>query len=361
MKKNDTELFLPVNEQETANVMEQNFIDAGKTANISRVISPTDDAESMLYAKMLYSVGTNQLTSINTRSNKPIIDPITGNATIEQGTLRVFTDGYKDLKGYRISTHKLLDICQMILSRQNQHKKTDVINQTVAISIDDYMALCGIPLTKPSRDKTRRKVSEDLMTLFHTAIEWTEHSNGKDRDFAKMRICESVSIKKGIITFEFTQAAARSLVNSYIMQYPLQLLQVDERNPNLYHMGKKLFQYHSMDNNIKHGTYNIISVKALLAACPDIPTYDNVHTSGRQLEQRIMQPFTATLDALDFIKWEFCNAKKAPLTDEQIEQLDYNTFINLYVYFVAKGNPNAERIQKLTSSDRGNRADKRGK
>lgn len=33
------------------------------------------------------------------------------------------------------------------------------------------------------------------------------------------------------------------------------------------------------------------------------------------------------------IRWEYSNSKKTPLTDEQLLEMDYHTFINLYVKF----------------------------
>lgn len=68
----------------------------------------------------------NQLTNISTRSNPPIVDAITGNATIEQGTLKVFIDSYNELTGgLRTSTHKLLDACTIALTQQNNYRGKD--------------------------------------------------------------------------------------------------------------------------------------------------------------------------------------------------------------------------------------------
>lgn len=201
------------------------------------------------------------------------------------------------------------------------------------------MTLCGIPLTKSSKDKTRRRVKEDLETLFHMSLEWTESSGKKTKDFAKMRICDKVAIVRGNINFNFSKDMARYLTDAYIMQYPMELLKVDERNSNLYPLGRKLLLHYSINNNRKKGTSNIISVKALLEVCPDIPTYEKVMSEGRQLNQRIRIPLEKALDALKFINWEYSNSKGVPLTEEQILSTDYKTFEKLYIKFNVIGFP----------------------
>ena len=127
---------------------------------ISPSITPIGTAEPKRFTAMLNGTATNQLTNISTRSNPPIIDAITGNATIEQGTLKVFIDSYSELTGgLRTSTHKLLDACTIALTRQNNYRgKDEKLNPLVTIPLEQFMELCGIPLTKPSKDKTRRKV-----------------------------------------------------------------------------------------------------------------------------------------------------------------------------------------------------------
>lgn len=292
------------------------------------------------YIAMLNGTATNQLTNINTNAIPPTIDIITGNATIEQGTLKVFIDKYSELKGVRTSTLKLLDTCTMYLTKQNTYRgNNEKINTNIVIPLEQYMSLCGIPLTKSSKDKTRRKVKEDLETLFHMSLEWTESSGKKTKDFSKMRICDKIAIVRGNITFNFSKDMARYLTDAYIMQYPMELLKVDERNSNLYPLGRKLLLHYSINNNRKKGTSNIISVKALLKICPDIPTYENVMSEGRQLDQRIKNPLEKALDALKFINWEYSNSKGVPLTEEQILSTDYKTFEKLYIKFKVIGFP----------------------
>ena len=48
---------------------------------------------------MLNGMATNQLTNISVHSNPPVIDAITGNTSIERGSLKVFINIYSDING----------------------------------------------------------------------------------------------------------------------------------------------------------------------------------------------------------------------------------------------------------------------
>ena len=316
--------------------------DEEKKDRVAPHITATDTAEPKLFTAMLNGTATNQLTNISTRSTPPKFDAYTKTATIEQGTLKVFIDSYNELTGgLRTSTHKLLDACTLALTQQNNYRgKDSELNPCVTIPLERFMELCGIPLTKPSKDKTRRKVKEDLETLYHISLEWTETSGNKTKDFAKMRVCDKIALVRGNILFSFSVDMARYLTNSYLMQYPIELLKVDERNPNNYHIGKKLLLHNSIDNNKRKGTANILSVKSLLEVCPDIPTYEQVLATDRALDRRIKVPFETALNSLSsFIIWEYCNSKGVPLTEEQLQATDYSTFIKLYIKFDVLGVP----------------------
>lgn len=339
-----------VNKEKTSSTKKKR---SKKTSKLDKIVHDAQQkALSESYIAMLNGTATNQLTNINTNATAPTIDIITGNATIEQGTLKVFIDKYSELKGVRTSTLKLLDACTMYLTKQNTYRgNNEKINTNITIPLEQYMTLCGIPLTKSSKDKTRRKVKEDLETLFHMSLEWTESSGKKIKDFAKMRMCDKIAIVRGNINFNFSKDMARYLTDAYIMQYPMELLKVDERNSNLYPLGRKLLLHYSINNNRKKGTSNIISVKALLEVCPDIPTYENVMSEGRQLDQRIKNPLQKALDALKFINWEYSNSKGIPLTEEQLLSIDYKTFEKLYIKFNVIGFP--VEIAKLESETKG--------
>lgn len=311
-------------------------------ADLLRVsIKPQEKEIIAPFAPMLQGQGTNQLSTINSKG--AAINAITGEATIEKGTLKVFIDKYNELTApLRPSTHKLLDICTIALTQQNNYKDSSgTLNTTVNIPLERYMDLCGKPLTKSAKNKARARVQEDLNTLYNISLEWTENTGrkGKDgkkqppKDFAKMRICTAAAFKKGNIILSFSAPMAEYLINAYIMQYPIKLLQVDERNPNAYHIGKKLLIHNSNAHNQSKGTASLISIKKLLEAAPEIPTFEEVMATDRHIDKRIIEALEKALEPLPFVKWEYANSKGKPLTEEQLANLDYSTFIKLYIKF----------------------------
>ena len=242
------------------------------------------------------------------------------------------------------STHKLLKICTLALTSQNTYKSKKAPKTLVKIPLEQYMELCGMPLTASSKDYARKKVKKDLQVLFHISLEW----NGP-KGFSKMRLCGGVGIKNNIIMFDFYPPLARHLINAYVMQYPLDILKIDERNQYAYYVAEKLALHYSIDNNYLHSTHNIISFQALLEAIPGLPSYEEVAAKDRHIDLRIISPVQNALDSLDFITWYPCNKRKQPLTKEQLQNFDYHTFINTYVCFEILGYPEEKRQKRLES------------
>ncbi len=157
-------------------------------------------------------------------------------------------------------------------------------------------------------------------------------------DYQDVRLLQRKGVKRGMISIQFSDDIARYLLCSYVMQYPEALLSIDERSPRAYRVGYKLAYHSSVRRNIERGTADIISVSALLDACGDIPDFDEVQKTDRgHWENRIKTPLETALDScvragvLD--GWEYCGAKKAKLSDSEVDIGDYATFIGLYVRF----------------------------
>ena len=140
---------------------------------------------------------------------------------------------------------------------------------------------------------------------------------------------------------------ANYLNQAYIMQYPLELLAISECNPNAYPIARKLALHHSIDNNHKKGTANIISVAKLLESAPEIPSIEVVRAGNQSWSDRIKDRLEKALDTIsDIIPWEYSNSKGAPLTDSQLDISDYDTFIKLYIKFDILGAPDpTERLK----------------
>ena len=122
------------------------------------------------------------------------------------------------------------------------------------------------------------------------------------------------------------------------MIMPVNIFTLDiSKNPHSYYICRKIAEHLRM--NLGKPNENIISIKTLVESCPGLPKYETVSQTGRQVNQRIIQPFVRDLEELEkFFDWEFCNNKQQPLTDEQLTLEDYNTFIELYIKVKWKAN-----------------------
>ena len=293
------------------------------------------------FATLLQGPGTNELVRLNSRKAKPVIDDFTGTGIIRADKLTTFiANSARQERPLRPSTWKLLDTCTVLLNQKTNYKgKVDNLLPTqVSIPLDKYAEMCGKPNTESAIKELRKKVEQDIDTLLSIQISWTEPSRkGRSRDFSKVNVFSSGSIIKGNIVVGFSPEIANYLNDSYIMQYPLDLLKVDDRNPSTYLIGRKLALHNSIDNNRRKGTSEIIGVATLLETCAfTIPSYEEVTAQRGSLSQKIITPFEKALDALadgGVIRWEYCNSKGEPLTDQQVKAFDYATFSQAYIKF----------------------------
>ena len=320
-------------------------LEPNKKLNSVPDIVVTQELTNTKFSPMLNGTATNKLATIG-RKTKPRINPLTDNeATIENGDFKVFIEKYSNKKSLKVGVVKLLDILAIKLTKLNHYKAKDAntLKRTVTFSLDEYMTYLDIKDVKDAR----KRLKEALDTLYSISLEWEEKSKGKVINYAKMRICEAQGIKRGIASFTFTADMANYLNQAYIMQYPLELLAISERNPNAYPIARKLALHHSIDNNHKKGTANIISVAKLLEVAPEIPSIEAVRAGNQSWSDRIKDRLEKALDAIDcIISWEYSNSKGVPLTDEQIDISDYETFIKLFVKFNIKGAPDPTKRLK---------------
>lgn len=295
--------------------------------------APTPDSR---YRPMLHGAATNRLTQISSRRHVPLVDPITGLATIVSRGLTVSIENYQKLggAGLKVSTHKLLDLCAMALAAQNDYRGSGEPNPMVIIALDEYMRHFGIPLTKPSRDRARTRVKEDLDILYNISIAWRETVGGRETDY-KTRLIAARGIQNNQIIIEFTQSMVRYLTHAYLMSYPKALLKIDERVSSAYYLGKKLAFHNGLVANRRRGTHNVISVKKLLEGAPDIPGHQEVARSDRHFERRIMGAFEKAMNSLGEVvgSWSYCRKGGHELTEEQQDGFNYAVFIECSIKF----------------------------
>lgn len=304
------------------------------------------------FCPMLNGTATNKLATIGRKAKPTSIKTITDEATIEYGDFKVFIEKYSKEKKLKVGVVKLLDILAIKFAKSNHYKAKNP-NRTVTFSLDEYMTYLGIKNIDNynNRRSASKRLKEALDTLYSISLEWEEKSKGKVINYAKMRICEAQGIERGVASFTFSQNMAQYLNQSYIVQFPIELLAISERNPNAYPIARKLALHHSIDNNIKRGTANIISVAKLLEVAPEIPNIEVVRAVNGSWSERIKGALEKALDAIEgVVSWEYSNTKGAPLTDKQLEISDYETFIKLFVKFDIKGAPDQEEKKKRVTA-----------
>lgn len=232
-----------------------------------------------------------------------------------------------------IRAKKLLDSLMIKLTKEHE--------TMIKLPLNDYLDLFGVSKSKPSKDKIRIILKEDLAAI--NSIGFNYNGAKKTADFKHIAIgANSYGIKNGIIYFEFREDFANYIKNkNYITQYPIKLFKLDNRNSNAYYLGRKLSYHSNLYNNQKKGTADIIKVKTLLQVC-DLISYEKLKKTSGAVTQKIIDPFEKALDSLKegvLDQWEYCNAKKQPLNDEQLKTLSYEAFIERYIKFTLKDKP----------------------
>lgn len=335
---------------------------------ISKPVAEPEISERFL--PMVQGTGTNRFRGAATKNIK--LDR-NGNATIEEEGFKAFVKGYSSLKGgLSTGAKKMLDAGALKLTTNNHFrtKEGQPLDTAVAITLEEYGRMRGYdltprPTTTPEQAEAekkrlhnvmceiRKRANAELELLYCLSLSWTEPGRKKNADYSDVRVLQSKGIKGGYINMRFSEDITNYLCHAFVMQYPLALQGVDERNPRTYNIGYKLALHHSMDNNREKGTNNIISVKSLLDACGDIPTFEEVQASKNRghWERLIKDPLEKALDTIQaegvIQSWEYCNSKGVALEDGQASIADYQTFTELYIFFQMEGEPDqSERLQR---------------
>ncbi len=240
-----------------------------------------------------------------------------------------------------IRAKKLLDALMIKLTKEQE--------TIIKLSLNDYLDLFGISKSKPSKDKIRIILKEDLAAI--NSIGFNYDGAKRTADFKHIAIgANSYGIKNGVIYFEFREEFTNYIkTKNYITQYPIKLFKLDNRNSNAYFLGRKLSYHSSLYNNQKKGTADIIKVKTLLKVC-DLISYNQLKKTSGAVTQKIIDPFEKALDSLKegvLDQWEYCNAKKQPLNDEQLKTLSYDAFIERYIKFTLKDKPKTKEADEI--------------
>ena len=257
-------------------------------------------------------------------------------------------------------TRKLLDILRIKLTEKAPY--SDIISdadiarvRSITITLDEYMELCGLS----DRKRAREQLRANAYTLFNLSMKWDEEGyrlSPRGRKVRRkihwdLRLFDSTMEERNLdsdpvidsaVTFNFSYDMVRYLCQKYIMGYCKKALTIDvRRHPHALCMAHKLMEHYNM--NCVKTEHVRITVASLMAACPALPTVEEV--KGLHYTQLIREPFERDLLALKeiycIVDWHYCRAGGEPLTDEQQADFSFDDWCTWRIEFTIPGYPSA--------------------
>jgi len=328
-------------------------------------------AQGAGYNAFQYATEKNSLTDKNEKTKK-----LTMSRPKKSG-LKVTLTNYNELVArWRPSAKKLLEYSVIRLTAQNHfpagylatergeidYKRDNPnIDRVIRFSLEEWQKAQGRPQTKASEDEARERVKEDLQTILYTTLEWEEVTKRttkkpktvtppdgtttetkpataprRRRHWIGVNLATSAELKDNQIEVAISPEMANYLLNSYITQYPIGLLTLDDRNPNAYAIGRKLAEHYYNESNRRNDRNSILSVAALLD-CTDLPTPEYVKENDKgNYKGRIITPFIAALKATERaigLQWSFANAGGDPIQPNQQPESKIKDFCDVYILY----------------------------
>lgn len=275
--------------------------------------------------------------------------------------------------GLSASADMILNAAQVALTAINYHR-TDAssVNNIVEIPLFEYAEKRGLlenitPRTMPTPEEQakenrradnalkdfRRQLRRDLKAWQECYWTATIKTGKRKNEYIEQRIIYKSKVWNDRITIYFDQDAAAMIANGGVIQYPDCLLLHDAKNPNAYKIGYKIALHNSMDNNAAAGTDSTLSVKSLLAAAPEIPTYEDLQKRGqRNWKDKIKAILEKNLDEQIRVgmisKWIYRDpTTEKEYTPENAQPMTWAQYSRLMVNFIMVETPDqTERRQK---------------
>lgn len=309
-----------------------------------------DEVYPIIYGKTLQGSLINQIRQIGKRTGSNLFDKDTMIFNSENVQLAFFESDKYNGVAMTVPMQKVLsmlheELCRILPSNLEDLGKVQLKELSqyskVRISMDRYMELTD------TRDKktARKTIKEALDRLYHISfVAVVKDEVYKGRLFAS----QGTPIRGGIFEMEYTAGYLQYCSTTTPAAFHKGMYKINGKlNPYAWGLGEKLWQHFLLSRG-KAGNERL-SVKKLVAAVPDLPTYDEVMTTNKHVSERIIEPFERDLNELRRLgvlkSWEYSNAKGKALTDEQAELKDYATWDNLYIQFELDMPPQDEYIE----------------
>lgn len=318
------------------------------------------------YRPMLQGTPNLMIVTATTKGKKP--DPITGAVTLKiSGKGEIKISEFSEIGGeLGVTTRKIFDAACAELANVNTYNAPEgaSVENVIYINLEEYAKANGYDITpRPcetpkelDREKeriastlrdVRANLRSDLSLLRSSTITFTDKTAGKG-GFYTAGIISGYGIRNGTIRINFDTDLARYLTHAYIMNWPTSLLMHDNRSPNAYSIGWKIAHHSSIDANRIKGTDTRLSVDSLLAAAPQIQSYEEMTASGnRNWKARIKKPLEAALDSQIEVgylsRWAYYEGD-TELSREEAAALSWRRYSALMVEYTP-----AERLPDQTA------------
>jgi hypothetical protein len=260
------------------------------------------------------------------------------------------------MKNFDISTVKLFNYAIWGLTKQNPSgQNIDQIKTQVEISIKDYLKIRGFK----NNDRAKKQLIKDLNLLFDSSIDYKETVNcgrkgkkkikeiWKSRLICKYKIepyCDTLTlfVDPDLAKLLINKRRAMPISEDYFGMKPIpsEILHKLSTYAEINRWGSNEKERIENKRKGKRKSFQIISVKSLLESIGDIQNHEEVVKSKyhRNVKTKIIDPFTKGLEKLkenrDLLKWEFCNEKGKPLSEEQKKEMDkWKNFEKLYIKY----------------------------
>jgi len=305
-------------------------------------------AEARGYSLMLQGPITNAFARQRATPKAPgkaTIDEITGIATILAGDFRLTIQDFNELtRGLGDTAHMLFDELMKTLTRAPSQ------SGIITIPLREYMDKRGLKDEK----EARKQIAGDIDAIKKCEISGPKgygKNRGEGLTFTLYGGEGFSGIMNSIIYFTISPIFNK-LLRDYksLMPYPDGLMKIRTASKkHAYPLGRYIF----LQKHINAGKprENLISIKALTAACPSLPRYEELDTSKGEISRKIMDPFFDNLNyltELGLFTYRLCHNKGAALSQEEEEafnsgQMTYAQFIALHCLFTFKEYPTQTR------------------
>lgn len=266
-----------------------------------------------------------------------------------------------------IQARKLLDVVLAKITAQvpygeeaTRHAIVDTFE--VKVTLKEFMALCGLTDKRNARDQFRA-AGECMISLSLKFDYETYKGTGRSRKPVKehfsyyllegtteRRTLEADPVVNSQITFTFSVKVLEYFCTRNILPLNIKLFRLNpHNNPHAYNIGRKLMEH--FNANAYKGEPVRLSVKSLIAYCPELPTVEEIRETGnREYWQKIYEPVQRDLDALEeagiIASYHYCHSFGIPLTDEELDNYTFNDWLDFLIEFTLPDYPIQEERRR---------------